>query len=94
MKVNFDLYNEIEEYCKLNHIENIDKFINKLIQKGFTIEKYGDKMQNIVIVPEKIAIEEVDEPIDEPIVEPVVEKSPEIPQNNTNTNQKKDIYGE
>jgi len=37
------LYKKIEEYCKLNLIEDIPQFINKLLEKEYTIEVYGDK---------------------------------------------------
>ena len=33
----------IIEYCELNEIKDIDKFINELIITGFNIEKYGAK---------------------------------------------------
>jgi hypothetical protein len=36
------LYQEIKDYCKLNNLI-IKDFINKLLKKAFTIEKYGDK---------------------------------------------------
>lgn len=36
------LYNDIKEYCKLNHLV-IKDFVNKLLRKAFTIEKYGEK---------------------------------------------------
>ena len=35
------LYNEIKEYCRLNHLV-IKDFVNKLLRKAFTIEKYGE----------------------------------------------------
>jgi pyruvate/2-oxoglutarate dehydrogenase complex dihydrolipoamide acyltransferase (E2) component len=36
------LREDIESYCKLNGIDDIEDFINKIIMKGFTIEKYGE----------------------------------------------------
>lgn len=36
------LYSEIKEYCKLNGLV-IKDFINKLLKKAFTVEKYGEK---------------------------------------------------
>jgi len=35
------LVKEIKEYCKLNNIEDIDRFINSCLRKGFNILKYG-----------------------------------------------------
>jgi len=32
---------EIEEYCKLNNIDNVDDVINKCLKQGFDILKYG-----------------------------------------------------
>ena len=31
----------VQEYCKLNNIENIDKFISKCFTEGYNINKYG-----------------------------------------------------
>ncbi len=36
------LHQDIKEYCKLNGLVMKD-FVNKLLKKAFTIEKYGDK---------------------------------------------------
>ena len=36
------LYNDIKQYCKLNELV-IKDFINKLLKKAFTIEKYGER---------------------------------------------------
>jgi hypothetical protein len=46
------LYSEIKEYCKLNGLI-IKDFINKLLKKAFTVEKYGDKPFSIESVPQK-----------------------------------------
>lgn len=35
------LYNDIKNYCKLNGLV-IKDFINKLLKKAFTVEKYGE----------------------------------------------------
>ena len=31
----------VQEYCKLNNIEDVDKFISKCYTEGFNINKYG-----------------------------------------------------
>jgi hypothetical protein len=31
----------VQEYCKLNNIEDVDKFISKCYVDGFNIKKYG-----------------------------------------------------
>ena len=49
-----NLYIEIEQYCKLNDIEDIDKFINNLLRKSFNSEKYkinkNNKVDNNIII--------------------------------------------
>lgn len=37
------LLEEIEQYCKANNIEDIEKFVNKMLRNGFNIERYGEK---------------------------------------------------
>lgn len=37
------LEKSIKEYCKENNIDNVDDFIDYLIEKAFLIEKYGIK---------------------------------------------------
>jgi hypothetical protein len=50
----------VQEYCKLNNIEDVDKFITKCYIEGFNIKKYGligdDKEPNVI---EKEIIKEV-----------------------------------
>lgn len=47
---------EINEYCSVNNIKDIDKLINKMLLRGFTIEKYGETPKKSQIIPEKIEI--------------------------------------
>lgn len=42
VEIDKKLYQEIKDYCKLNNLV-IKDFVNKLLRKSFTIEKYGDK---------------------------------------------------
>lgn len=86
MTVNDELYNEISEYCELNNIKDVNKFIHKLIKSAFTIEKYGNKPNIVPETPKEIHIEE---PIEEPIVIPVI-----VEENNIIYKEKKDMYGE
>lgn len=37
------LDNEFLEYCKLNNIEEVEKFAKKVFDQGFTIIKHGEK---------------------------------------------------
>ena len=43
-------FEEINEYCLANNIKDVNKFILKLIKKGFDIEKWGDI--NLTPIPE------------------------------------------
>lgn len=54
MKISKKLKSEIEEYCKLNNIKDVEKFISKNIEVGFNIEKYGNSpfVQEIVVEKE------------------------------------------
>jgi hypothetical protein len=41
IKLNSGQLTSVQEYCKLNNIENVDKFISKCFVDGFNISKYG-----------------------------------------------------
>ena len=41
VEIETKLYNDIKLYCKVNNLI-IKDFINKLLKKAFTIEKYGE----------------------------------------------------
>lgn len=45
MTLDKDLYNEINEYCKVNSLKTRD-FIHKLLREAFLVEKYGDSPFN------------------------------------------------
>jgi len=59
-------FKSVQEFCKLNKIENIDEFITKCFTSGFNIEKYG--LLNSGVKNEKIVEKEV-----------IVEKRVEVP---------------
>ena len=42
MRIDNNLKRDIENYCVLNDL-NVDIFINKILNKAFLVEKYGDK---------------------------------------------------
>ena len=42
VKIDEKLYQEIKDYCKLNKLRTGD-FVNDLLKKAFTVEKYGDR---------------------------------------------------
>jgi hypothetical protein len=41
IKLNSAQLTSVQEYCKLNNIEDIDKFISKCFTEGYNINKYG-----------------------------------------------------
>jgi hypothetical protein len=43
------LDNEFLEYCRLNNIEDIEKFAREVFNQGFTIIKYGNIPHNITM---------------------------------------------
>lgn len=67
MEIPKALKDEVWNYCRVNNIPNIDEFVIKLVQQGFTVEKYG-------AVPESKVIEKIVEKIVEVPVEKIVEK--------------------
>ena len=75
------LYDDIKVYCQSNDIEDIDKFINKILNQGFTTEKWGIIAQTKSIVPEVKQMELLPPPV-------VINKI--INSNKENT----DLYGE
>ena len=47
---------ELNDYCKLNNIEDVDKFFQKCFKRGYDIERYGligDKTEKIIEYVEK-----------------------------------------
>ena len=62
MTLDKDLYNEINEYCKINSLKTRD-FIHKLLKEAFLVQKYGDspfndktthKIESVVLVADKV----------------------------------------
>ena len=41
MKIPKEILNDINEYCKINDILDVDKYIVKIIKQGHLIEKFG-----------------------------------------------------
>jgi len=41
IKLTHSQLSSVKEYCKLNNIEDVDKFISKCYTEGFNIKKYG-----------------------------------------------------
>lgn len=36
------LYDDMVAFCELNEIDDVNKFINETLKKGFDMKKYGD----------------------------------------------------
>lgn len=83
--------NDIVEFCKINNIEDVDKFKNDCFKTGFNIKKYGllgedsAKIVEVEVIKEKIVEVpvEVIKYIEKPIevikeVEKIVEKPVEV----------------
>jgi len=78
---------EVISYCKLNNIEDIDKFVSDCFKQGLNIEVYGlldgdsgktgEIREKIVEVPVEV-IKEVEKIIEAPI-EKIIEKRVEVP---------------
>ena len=72
----------VQEYCKLNNIEDVDKFISKCYVDGFNIKKYGllgDDSEKIGGIEEKqVEIEVIKEIRVEVPVEKIVEVIKEV----------------
>lgn len=66
------LDDEFLEYCKLNNIEDIEKFAREVFNQGFTIIKYG----NVPSIDIKIETKKVDVSPSQIIIDP--ENVPEI----------------
>lgn len=66
------IYDEIKEYCRVNSIDDVDKFIRKIVNQGFTTEKWG------VIGENKEPKTEIIEKIVEKIIISAITSEPEI----------------
>lgn len=73
------IYDEIKEYCRVNNIDDVDKFIRKILNQGFTTEKWGvigenkePKREIVEKIVEKIIISAITSPPEIQIVEKVI----------------------
>lgn len=73
IKLTTSQLSSVNEYCKLNNIEDVDKFITKCYTEGFNIKKYGllgDNNEPNVI--EKEIIKEVIKEVPVEVIKEVV----------------------
>jgi hypothetical protein len=54
LNIKKNLEDDIRLYCKLNNIEDVDLFVNNLLNTAFVIEKYGDKPNIDTIVNKNV----------------------------------------
>ena len=82
IKIDKVLYSDIETYCKVNNIQDINGFIKKMIRKGFTMEKFGEVYDVL-----RNSKPEPSETIKEPSIAPSIStiEKPEV------TNEKQEI---
>ena len=83
MEIPKKLKDEIWEYCRMNDIPNIDEFIIKMVQQGYTVEKFGatplgtgeiKEIEKVVEVVKEVPVEKIVEVVKEIPVEKVIEK--------------------
>jgi hypothetical protein len=84
MEINKKLKEEIWEYCRLNDISNIEDFTVKMLQQGFTVEKFGatpfgdgvSEIKEVEIIVEKIVEVPVEKIVEKEIIKEVIEEVP------------------
>jgi hypothetical protein len=67
MKLNKKLKDEIWDYCRLNDITDVDKFIERMTQQGYNVEKYGNTP--VDLTPE---IKEIEKIVEVEVIKEVV----------------------
>lgn len=74
---------EIEKYCKLNSINNIDDFINDCLTIGFNVKKYGYSPQNNFNIEQNI-ISKIEKNNEDktPIIDETIKEEENIDKNN------------
>lgn len=86
IKIDKVLYSDIETYCKVNNIQDINGFIKKMIRKGFTMEKFGEVYDIL-----RNSKPEPSETIKEPSISPSIATSIATIEKPEVTNEKQEI---
>ena len=74
---------EIEKYCNLNSINNIDDFINDCLTIGFNVKKYGYSPQNNFNIEQNIISKIENNDKDKtPIIDKTIKEEENIDKNN------------
>ncbi len=89
--INSKLLGEIKLYCEMNGVDDVNAIVNKMLQRGFTIEKYGEtpvgnvKSEKKDLTPNKYVVEL--KTVEDKIVEEIKIIKPKI-------KGERDLYGE
>lgn len=104
MEIPKELLNDIKEYCKVNNIIDMDKYIIKILRQGHLVEKFGStpfSKEPEVIIKEVIVEKTKKQPtktkkeVTKKKVTTPKEKNVKIEKNNKIDNiDKTDLYGE
>jgi len=71
--MNEKLYLDIKEYCQINGVDDVDKFINKCTLQGFNIVRFGFTPKDNVN-REKLGIREPDDNTNDAVKEQAKEE--------------------
>jgi len=86
IKLTVSQLSSVQEYCKLNNIEDVDKFITKCYTEGFNIKKYGllgdDSGKTDIVGEKQVEIEVIREIRVEVPIEVIKEVIVEVPVTN------------
>jgi hypothetical protein len=86
IKLTSSQLSSVKEYCKLNNIEDVDKFITKCYTEGFNIKKYGllgdDSGKTDIVGEKQVEIEVIREIRVEVPIEVIKEVIVEVPVTN------------
>ena len=78
MEINKKLLNDITQYCNLNEIENIEEEINKYIQIGFNVIRFGtapfQEYQEEVVIKKQKTVKNKKEEISSEKIEDIKEE--------------------
>lgn len=88
-----NLEKEINDYCKINKIDNVNDFINKIIKSGFTIEKFGNHPPE-EIINKKRKSKPIEVESEEPVKETKIKQKLQVIEKTKKIESKRDIYGE
>lgn len=79
MEIKPDIVKEIEKYCKANDIEDVEKLVHAMLNRGFTIEKFGEhpagRKTEVKEVVKEIEVEKIVEVVKEIEVEKIIKVS-------------------